>query len=275
MRDEDCVRFLQWCLPRLNLRWPGYRKVRRTPCKKIGRRLRDLGLRDIEAYRALLLETPEEWVRLDAFCRISVSRFYRDRGVFDHLGQNVLPSLAETATARGGRKVRGWSAGCASGEEPYTLRLLWDLSVQPIYPMVRFEILGTDADRTLLKRAEAARYRWGSLKDLPAPWRGAAFTREGELFALQPEFRRDVSFREEDIRRRQPDGPFDLVLCRNLAFTYFAPALQEEILRTLEARLAPGGYLAIGVHEHLPAGTGALVPVVPELPVFRKPARHD
>ena len=69
MPDEDCVGFLQWCLPRLGLCWPGYRKVRRTVCKRVGRRRRALGLGDLEAYRAFLIETPEEWARLDAYCR--------------------------------------------------------------------------------------------------------------------------------------------------------------------------------------------------------------
>ena len=270
MPDQDCVAFLQWCLPRLGLRWPGYRKVRRTVCKRVGRRRRALGLGDLEAYRAFLIETPAEWARLDVDCRIPISRFYRDRRVFDYLGRRALPEVAQSAAARGGRPLRCWSAGCASGEEAYTLRVLWDLSVQPDRPEVGFEILGTDADAALLRRAEAARYQGGSLKDLPAAWRDAAFTRDGEAFVLRPEFRRDVAFQEADIRRGQPDGPFDLVLCRNLVFTYFAPGLQEALQRAIAARLAPGGYLVIGAHERLPAEAGDLVPLAPKLPIYRK-----
>jgi len=270
MPDRDCVGFLQWCLPRLGLRWPGYRKVRRTVCKRVGRRRRALGLGDLEAYRAFLIETPAEWARLDAYCRIPISRFYRDRGVFDYLGLSALPELAERAAARGGRALRCWSAGCASGEEVYTLRVLWDLRVRPDFPGVRLRLLGTDADAILLRRAAAARYQGGSLKDLPAAWRDAAFTRDGEAFVLRPEFRRDIAFQEADIRRGQPDGPFDLVLCRNLVFTYFAPGLQEALQRAIAARLAPGGYLAIGAHERLPAEAGDLVPLAPKLPIYRK-----
>ncbi len=270
MPDQDCVGFLQWCLPRLGLRWPGYRKVRRTVCKRVGRRRRELGLGDLEAYRAFLIETPAEWARLDAYCRIPISRFYRDRGVFDFLGLSALPELAERAAARGGRELRYWSAGCASGEEVYTLRVLWDLRVRPDFPGVRLRLLGTDTDAAVLRRAAAARYQGGSLKDLPAAWRDAAFTRDGAAFVLRPEFRRDVAFQEADIRRGQPDGPFDLVLCRNLVFTYFAPGLQETLQRAIAARLAPGGYLAIGAHERLPAEAGDLVPLAPKLPIYRK-----
>ncbi len=270
MRDQDCVGFLQWCLPRLGLRWPGYRKVRGTVCKRIGRRRRELGFGDLEAYRAFLIETPEEWARLDAYCRIPISRFYRDRAVFDYLGRSALPELAQSAAARGDCELRCWSAGCASGEEVYTLRMLWDLRVKPIYPTVRLRLLGTDADATLLRRAAAARYQGGSLKGLPAAWRDAAFTRDGEAFILRPEFRRDVAFQEADIRYGQPDGLFDLIVCRNLVFTYFAPGLQKALQRAIAARVAPGGYLAIGAHERLPAETGDLVPLAPKLPIYRK-----
>ena len=274
MRDEDCVEFLQWCLPRLSLRWPGYRKVRRTVCKRAGRRLREIGLSDLEGYRGYLCDHPEEWARLDAFCRIPISRFYRDRGVFDDLGRRVLPELAEAASAGGEGALRCWCAGCASGEEVYTLRIIWELAVRPIHPGVRFEILGSDADAVLLARAEAAQYPRGSLKDLPAAWLEAAFTRKGDAFSLRSEFRREVTFREQDIRRTQPDGPFDLILCRNMAFTYFAAEQQTAVLGAVAARLAAGGYLAVGAHERLPAAAGDLVQVAPKLPVYRNAARR-
>ncbi|MEE8226367.1 MAG: CheR family methyltransferase, partial [Kiloniellales bacterium] len=125
MRDEDCVRFLQWCLPPLGLRWAGYRRVRRTVCKRIERRRRELGLADAAAYRACLIADPGEWTRLDALCRISISRFYRDRAVFDHLVCDVLPNLATKAGRRADTALRCWSAGCASGEEPYSLAIAW------------------------------------------------------------------------------------------------------------------------------------------------------
>ena len=272
MRDEDCVEFLQWCLPRLNLRWSGYRKVRRTVCKRARRRLREIGLSDLESYRAYLRDHSEEWARLDAFCRISISQFYRDRSVFDDLSRRVLPELAAAASNRDARTLRCWCAGCASGEEVYTLRIIWDLSVRPLHPGVGFEILGTDAEATLLARAEAARYPRGALKDLPAAYLEAAFTQDSEAFSLRSEFRRDVTFRLEDIRRAQPDGPFDLILCRNLAFTYFAAEQQTAILGSIAARLAAGGYLAIGAHEQLPAGAGDLFQATPKLPVYRESA---
>jgi hypothetical protein len=79
MQDAECVALLRWALPRLGLRWPGFRKVRRQVCKRINRRIKELGLADVAAYREHLERVPEEWPRLDALCRITISRFYRDR----------------------------------------------------------------------------------------------------------------------------------------------------------------------------------------------------
>ena len=128
MKNHDCTVFLQWALPQLHLRWQGMRKVRGQVCKRIQRRLRDLALPDMAAYRAYLTNHPEEWRVLDEYCRITISRFYRDRAVFDYLQQTLLPKLAQQAMDQGDPTLRCWSAGCASGEEAYTLKILWELS---------------------------------------------------------------------------------------------------------------------------------------------------
>ncbi|HUE72271.1 MAG TPA: hypothetical protein VMP01_15410 [Pirellulaceae bacterium] len=114
MKDSLCVEFLQWALPQLRMRWPGFRKVRKQVCKRVDRRLRELGLADEKAYHEYLAAQPAEWSVLDTFCCISISRLYRDRGVFDYLRDQVLPRLAAAALAGGQQALRCWSAGCAS-----------------------------------------------------------------------------------------------------------------------------------------------------------------
>ncbi len=271
MRDADCVQFLQWCLPRLGLRWAGYRKVRRTVCKRVGRRLAELGLADTDAYRDYLLKRPDEWVKLDGFCRIPISRFWRDRAVFAALARTVLPELA----ARGNREIRCWSAGAASGEEPYSLSIAWAETAGPAHPDLRLAVLATDVEPVMLARAEAGRYGPGSFRDLPAEWLERAFHRDGADFVLRTELRCGVTFQRQDIRTEMPDGPFDLILCRNLAFTYFDRALQQRIAAGIDARLRPGGYLVIGGHERLPPGGADYTAVADHLPIFRKPAEAD
>ena len=115
MRDTDWVEFLQWCLPRMEMRWAGFRKVRRQVCRRIGRRLEELSLEDLQAYRDVLARRPREWEVLEGLCRVTISHFYRDRVVFDLLGRRILPELAGAVRRRGGR-LRCWSAGCASGK---------------------------------------------------------------------------------------------------------------------------------------------------------------
>jgi chemotaxis protein methyltransferase CheR len=82
IRDPDGVQFLQWGLPRLHLRWPGFRKVRRQVYKRLNRRMLDLQLSGLDEYRVYLENHPTEWAILDTLCWISISRFYRDKGVF-------------------------------------------------------------------------------------------------------------------------------------------------------------------------------------------------
>lgn len=276
MRDKDCIQFLQENLPRLGLRWAGYRKVRRTVCKRIGRRLRELGLENLRAYKALLEQNPEEWRRLEVLCRIPISRFYRDRRVFETLSLRVLPELARSAAARGDFAVRCWSAGCASGEEPYSLRIAWSRHVEATNPEIGIIILATDAEAIMLRRAENACYGKGSLKDLPREAFDTGFVMDNGCYCLRPKFKQGVTFELRDIRSEPPEGPFDLILCRNFAFTYFDQTVQAEVLSRLDARLRPGGYLVIGGHERIPKGATGLTAYGKTLPIFRKagaPAR--
>jgi chemotaxis protein methyltransferase CheR len=269
--DEASIAFLKWCLPELGLRWAGFRKVRRLVAKRLKRRLAQLGLPDLDAYRALLLREPGEWARLDALCRIPISRFYRDRRVFDVIGREVLPALgAAAAAARGDTGLRCWSAGCASGEEPYTLALLWRFVAAAANPALGFAVVASDSDETMLQRAATACYAPSSLRELPPAWLDRAFARSGDLLCLLPECRRDVRFLLQDIRRAMPEGPFDLILCRNLVFTYFDDALQRRLLREIGERLAPGGVFVIGAHETLPEGSAGIVPFSRGLPIYRR-----
>lgn len=264
MKDADCVAFLQWALPQLDLRWAGFRKVRRQVCKRLGRRLEELGLDGLEAYRARLASDPGEWSALDAMCRITISRFYRDKGVFRALTEIVLPRLAERAQA-GGRSVSCWSAGCASGEEAYTLKIIWDALVSPALGYrnggMEMTVIGTDVDDAVLERARIGCYRRGSLRELPEALMKGHFAAQGDVLCVSEEHRRGVSFINQDIRTEMPAGPFDLVLCRNLAFTYFEPRLQWQVLRRLATRLRPDGFLVVGAHEALPDGTAGFAPL--------------
>ena len=259
LRNADCTAFLRWTLPRLGRSWPGYRKVRRLVCKRLARRLRSLGLTDLEGYRRYLDTHPEERASLDALCSIPISRFYRDRGVFDALGEIVLPALAAAATAQSRTTLDCWSAGCASGEEPYTLAILWAPRLPPRFPQLDARIVATDVDARGLVRARAGRYAASSLKELPEYLRAAGFEPDDGKWRVRDRFRH-VAFLQQDLREGMPKGPFDLVLCRNAALTYYAPPVRLAIMQRIAERLRPNGALVVGNHESLPDGLDGVAP---------------
>ena len=260
MSDTDCTAFLQWALPQANLRWAGFRKVRRQVCKRLKRRMDDLRLADFASYRVRLETDPAEWAVFDECCHITISRFFRDRGVFEILRRRVLPDIAARAR-REGRDARIWSAGCASGEEPYTLRILWDLEVASSFPSVSLSIIATEIDKAMLARAQEGCFEATSLHELPAHLVGQAFDQIGARFCIKAPHRQGIEFLCQDLRTEMPAPAFDLILCRYVAFTYFAAPLQRSVLYRIVDRLLPDGYIVIGGHEKLPDGGAALLPL--------------
>jgi chemotaxis protein methyltransferase CheR len=249
--DSDCTVFLQWALPQAGLRWPGFRKVRRQVCKRLRARARELGLDDFDAYRARLEADPSEWLTFDECCHITISRFFRDRGIFDALRRQVLPSIAARAK-REGRGALAWSAGCASGEEPYTLRILWDIEIAIAYPGVPLAIVASDVDKGMLARARRGCFESSSLHELPALLIKRAFDRVDSLHCVKQVHRQGIEFLDQDLRTEMPQKLFDLILCRYVAFTYFAAPVQRTVLAGMLERLRPAGFLVIGTHEELP-----------------------
>lgn len=254
MEDDICIRFLQWLLPQLHMCWPGFRKVHKQVCKRIHRRIRQLELTDVDVYRHYLQSHVDEWPILDKLCRITISRFYRDKVVLEHLRSEVLPDLAQVAIQADNTMLRGWSAGCAMGEEAYSLVLIWDRAMVKHYPQLDIQVTATDIDEVLLQRASRACYSYGSVKALPAEWLKSAFTRQQNDYCLETRLRNKVDFIEQDIRHSIPVGPFHIVFCRNMAFTYFDLPLQLKILERIRNSLVDGGALVIGGHESLPEG---------------------
>lgn len=271
MTDDECISFLQWALPRMRMSWPGFRKVRGQVRKRITRRMTELAIHDISGYRDYLAKHEDEWPVLDEFCRVSISRFYRDRPVYGFLAREVLPNLARRVIRQGENRLGVWSAGCGSGEEPYTISLIWRLQLQSRFPELSLNLVATDASPTMRRRFTEASYPFSSLRDLPPGWLDTAFIRDNEHYRLKPEFRRDIRFVQEDLREKVPAAMFDLVLCRNLVFTYFDDVLQRDILESMRAVLKPGGALVIGIHESLPEGAGRLEEWSADFRIFRNP----
>lgn len=273
MKEADCVALLRWALPQRRLRWAGYLNVRGQVCKRIRRRMSELGLPDVAAYRARLASDDSEWPIFERMAVVTISRFYRDPPVWNALRAEVLPVLARAALAAGDRALACFSMGCASGEEPYTLSVLWSSAFADLYPALGLRVLAADIDARVLARAARARYSAATLRDLPEPWRLAAFERDGERFVLREPFRAAVELEQRDVHGPLPAETFRLVLCRNSVFTYFDEELQRDTLRRVVDRMADGAALVVGRHEHVPEGA-PLAPWQPELGIYRVARAH-
>jgi chemotaxis protein methyltransferase CheR len=130
--------------------------------------------------------------------------------------------------------------------------LIWGQRIHPKYPHSRLAIVATDVDDHLVERARTACYGKSSLRELPVAWIDQAFDRRNDLYCLRDRWKACVAFCHQDIRREQPPGQFDLILCRNVAFTYFSDAVQRNVLDRIAERLRADGFLVIGRHESLP-----------------------
>ena len=219
-------------------------------CKRLKQRMRDLGLDNYSAYRGRLETDPSEWRIFDECCHITISRFFRDRGIFEVVRRQVLPDIAARAE-REGRAAQVWSAGCASGEEPYTLKIIWDTEVARAYPGASVSIIASDVDKTMLTRAREGRFERTSFHELPPPL---------------------IEFLDQDLRTEMPPRIFDLILCRYVAFTYFAVPLKRKVLASVLERLRPQGYLVIGTHEQLPSNGPELAALDSAPQIFQKRA---
>lgn len=255
---RDCEQFLAWALPRLGLDHAAFFRFQKSLCKRVRRRTRELHLADLDAYREYLTEHPEEWGTLDGFSRISISRFFRNRPLFEQLRAEALPWLAREARGEGRRQLRCCCVGVASGEEPYSLRLLWDWYLQEQFPELSLSIVGLDAEPVALERCRCACYRASSLVELSEREIEAGFDQQGDWFCLKPQFHKGISFQLRDVRQGLPSGLFDVLFCRNLVFTYFDRASQLKLLHHAMERLRPGSVFVLGGKESLPVSSEEL-----------------
>lgn len=218
---------------------------------RLARRLRALGLSSFAHYCRLLEHPLEEGERqrMLAALTTNVTQFFREAHHFAQLEGEVLPPLLRRAR-RGGR-VRLWSAGCSSGQEPYSIAACV-IAACPAADRLDVQVLATDVDREMLARAEAGRYEAAELGSLDRARRGLLFdAAEGEGGRIRPELRRLVTFRPLNLTGDWPmPGGFDAIFCRNVAI-YFDKPTQQRLWSRLAGQLAPGGVLFIGHSERV------------------------
>jgi chemotaxis methyl-accepting protein methylase len=217
--------------------------------RRVGARLRAVGAASWQDYSAVLAADPGELVRLKDRLTVHVTEFLRDADVWAALSESVLPRLLEAAAARPVRELRIWSAGCSSGEEPYSLAMLALEGARRQAKGVRVRVMASDLDAGVLERARAGIYSAEALRLVPAALREEFFVPapEGNC-AVGAELRRSVAWRVLDLFSSPPPPHLDLLLCRNVMI-YFSRDLQQRLLQAFHQALRPNGVFVTGKTE--------------------------
>ncbi len=216
--------------------------------RRIGVRMRATGCSDYLQYRQFVRQNPGEIGRLINDLTINVTEFFRDVDVYEAIRSKVIPEILEFKRKSGSFSIRAWSAGCATGEEPYSLSILFQEHIRRAGKeepwMLR--ITATDLDDKAIMAAKEGHYE--AVKLLPGMKLGDFFARNGDGYRVTEEVKRPVRFLILDIMRKPPLRHLDLILCRNVLI-YFEKDKQEHILRIFHQCLRPGGFLVLGKSE--------------------------
>lgn len=216
--------------------------------RRIARRLRACTVPDVAAYLALLRSDPHELETLAETLSIHVSQFFRNPDTYRILEQKVIPELFRRARQAGRSSLTLWSAGCAAGEEPYSLALLVDDLAAADFAV---KILATDISQPVLDAGRAAIFPVERLKELPPAVLADYFEEQGDgSYRLIARVRDMVCFEQHNILVDEPYPEVDLILCRNVLI-YFTREEQERILSRFAAALAEDGVLVLGRSETL------------------------
>ena len=259
--------FLKETAPLFSLHWRPFQ--RRGVKRKVERRIVEVGFSNFEDYLLRVQKDPEEQSYLSKTLTVTISRFFRDREIFDLLENSIIPTIIKNKKERDEFKI--WSIGCASGEEPYSFLLLWKEKFEKVYPQIHLSILATDINEKLLERAKEGKYKKSSLKEVPNEVLRRYFKIENGFYILDESIRRSVEFKRHNIVREEPFNEIDIIFCRNLAFTYFSKECQMDVLKKISRSLSDREYLIIGKDEFLPLIYPTLfVPIFPTEKIYQK-----
>ncbi len=223
--------------------------------RRIKNRLSAVKCADFKEYLGYIKEHSDELNNLIDVLTINVSSFFRETFTFEYIAAHVLPDIVQKKKDSADRMLRVWSAGCAKGEEPYSIAILIKELIKKDYPELKLNIFATDIDKKNLEKAEAGVYSYDSIKSIKYRFAKKHFTIENENYILNSDIKKMVDFSFYDLLDKKTSSPpesvfgnFDLILCRNVLI-YFHAKHQQIIFDKLYRSLAKGGYLVLGEAE--------------------------
>ena len=220
--------------------------------KRLRGHMEEIGCATIDCYIDFLERDPEAIQICQAHLRVTISRFFRDRQVWQHLEHRLLKELA----TRFPTGLSAWSAGCACGEETYSLAILR----HRLGLTGSLQILASDAELVCLERARRGIYQKSSLKEFLAEDIDSSFIRiKKDSFAIRDHFKVNIVWLQHDLIEEPPAKRFHIILLRNNLLTYYREPLLDPAFGRIVRTLAPGGLFVVGAHERLPASAVSLV----------------
>ncbi len=270
MDDADFRRVLE----AFGLAWRGYRKVRKGAKKRLLRVMASCDAASVEVFLKCCRRDETLWEQALRALAVPISRFFRDRRLWAVLETELLPGLIRW----GGDPLRVWSAGCARGEEVYSLKILWHKLAAQGVRLPSLELWATDFHTQFLEAAQQGLYHASSLREVDAAARSAFFVPvAADRYEISSGLKQGILWRLSDlIRDPPPSSPFHLVFLRNNLLTYYGPREQETALGRVVASLVEGGFLILGAREKPPSGKWPLIRCSAHPHVFRKvPFRSD
>ncbi|WP_457651537.1 CheR family methyltransferase [Rhodocaloribacter sp.] len=193
---------------------------------------------------------------------INETFFFRTPPQFDIIEQHIIPELV-SLREKTSRRIKIWSAACSTGDEPYTLALITKDRLQPRFPHITFEIIGTDINTDVLESARRGSYGPRSVRNVPPRMLSRYFTVEQDRYIVKPEIRQMVKFMHGNLADRSSMYKmrnFDIIICANVLI-YFDNKSKQQVVSSLYNSLEHGGYLLVGFSETLYGVTQAFQPV--------------
>jgi len=235
--------------------WSGFRKVRKGIKKRLARHMQAVNCYNVDAYIAAIEKSDD--VRQDFKHRmtVSISRFFRDRSLWDFLQDRMLPTLSQNSSP----SIQIWFAGCAGGEEVYSFKILWEQIRNLHLRLPDLQILATDLNLDNLQRAQIAVYSQSSLREVSEKIRKHYFEKYSRgRYRLHSDFKKEIDWQIHDLLSEPPQSHFNLIFLRNNLLTYYVDSVKIPAFIQMTKSLLPGGFMIIGKHEKPPIETDFL-----------------
>ena len=218
--------------------------------RRLAVRMRARGVEGFDNYADLLRVDPIEHDQLMHDLTINVTQFFRDEAVFRVLENDVLPLLIYHKVMDEDQSINIWSAGCSSGEEPYSIAILMKELLGEEFDNFSTKIIASDIDKGVLEKASEGIYLPRQVVNVPKQYLSKYFIFNDGMYQISPDIRDMVQFRNIDLFTSTAGSNFDMILCRNVVI-YFTREMQERLYMKFHRSLNSGGYLVMGNTETL------------------------